>query len=95
MASMNKQLLGSETARALRAMGVKSKICGLSANDMEDMFLQNGADAFLMKPLPVAKEPLSRVLRRILYDETEETAPARNGNKAHEPIPKMEDEQGL
>jgi signal transduction histidine kinase len=67
MASVEKQLLGTETARALRAKGVKSKICGLSANDIEKSFLESGADAFIMKPLPCRKEVLSRELLRILY----------------------------
>jgi signal transduction histidine kinase/CheY-like chemotaxis protein len=70
MASVEKQLLGTETARALRAKGVTSKICGLSANDIEKSFLESGADAFIMKPLPCRKEALSRQLLRILYGET-------------------------
>jgi DNA-binding response OmpR family regulator len=72
MASVEKQLLGTETARALRAKGVMSKICGLSANDIEKSFLESGADAFIMKPLPCRKEALSRELLRILYGETQE-----------------------
>jgi signal transduction histidine kinase/CheY-like chemotaxis protein len=67
MASVEKQLLGTETARALRAKGVKSKICGLSANGIEKSFLESGADAFIMKPLPCKKEALCRELLRILY----------------------------
>jgi signal transduction histidine kinase/CheY-like chemotaxis protein len=70
MASVEKQLLGTETARALRAKGVKSKICGLSANDLDKSFLESGADAFIMKPLPCRKDALSRELLRILYGET-------------------------
>jgi signal transduction histidine kinase len=73
MASVEKQLLGTETARALRAKGVKSKICGLSANDIEESFLESGADAFIMKPLPCRKEALSRELLRILYGKTQES----------------------
>jgi signal transduction histidine kinase/CheY-like chemotaxis protein len=69
MASVEKQLLGTETVRALRAKGVKSKICGLSANDIEKSFLESGADAFIMKPLPCRQEPLSRELIRVLYGE--------------------------
>jgi signal transduction histidine kinase/CheY-like chemotaxis protein len=71
MASVEKQLLGTETARALRAKGVKSKICGLSANEIEKSFLESGADAFIMKPLPCRKEALCRELLRILYGETQ------------------------
>jgi hypothetical protein len=71
MASVEKQLLGTETARALRAKeGVKSQICGLSANDIEKSFLEPGADAFIMKPLPCGKEALSRDFLRIIYEET-------------------------
>jgi CheY-like chemotaxis protein len=73
MASVEKQLLGTETARALRAKGVMSKICGLSANDIEKSFLESGADAFIMKPLPCRKEALSRELLRILYGKTQES----------------------
>jgi two-component system invasion response regulator UvrY len=71
MASVEKQLLGTETARVLRAKGVKSKICGLSANDIEKSFIDSGADAFIMKPLPCRKEALSRELVRILYGKTQ------------------------
>jgi len=34
-ASTKKQLLGTETARAIRAKGFGGIICGLSANDLE------------------------------------------------------------
>jgi signal transduction histidine kinase/CheY-like chemotaxis protein len=66
MASTEKQLLGTETARALRSKGVESILCGLSANDMEQAFLRAGADAFVMKPLPCGKNELKRELIRIL-----------------------------
>jgi signal transduction histidine kinase/CheY-like chemotaxis protein len=66
MASTEKQLLGTETTRVLRSKGVKSIICGLSANDMEQAFLRAGADAFVMKPLPCGKNELKRELIRIL-----------------------------
>jgi signal transduction histidine kinase/CheY-like chemotaxis protein len=69
MASADKQLLGTETVQALRAKGVKSRICGLSANDVAKSFLQSGANHFLIKPFPCAKEPLMRELLRILYDD--------------------------
>jgi CheY-like chemotaxis protein len=78
MASVEKQLLGTETARALRAKGVKSKICGLSANDIEKGFLGSGADAFIMKPLPCRQDLLSRELLRILYGERQESPSALN-----------------
>ena len=66
MASTEKQLLGTEATRALRTKGVKSIICGLSANEMEKPFLEAGADAFTIKPLPSGKEALTRELHRIL-----------------------------
>jgi signal transduction histidine kinase/CheY-like chemotaxis protein len=72
MASADKQLLGTETVRALRAKGVKSRICGLSANDLEKPFLRNGANGFLIKPFPCAKERLTRELLRILYYDGEQ-----------------------
>ena len=70
MASVEKQLLGTEATRALRAMGVDSVICGLSANNSEDMFINAGADAFLFKPIPCDKEGLTRELKRILHQRT-------------------------
>ena len=68
MAAVEKQLLGTETVRALRAQGVKSIICGLSANSMEDGFREAGANSFLFKPFPCEKEALTQELVRILND---------------------------
>lgn len=70
LASIDKQLLGTEAVRALRAKGVESIICGLSANDMEEPFLQAGANSFMMKPFPCGKESLTRELSRVLYGST-------------------------
>lgn len=67
MASVEKQLLGTETVRELRAKGIKSIICGVSANDMEEQFLEAGADAFMLKPFPCQKAPLEVELQRILW----------------------------
>jgi signal transduction histidine kinase/CheY-like chemotaxis protein len=69
MASVEKQMLGTETARALRANGVKSRICGLSANDAEGPFIDAGADAFIRKPFPCEKQALTREVLRILHGE--------------------------
>jgi signal transduction histidine kinase/CheY-like chemotaxis protein len=66
MASHTKQLLGTETVHALRAKGVDSIVCGLSANDIEEEFLQAGADEFMLKPFPCQKDALKRELFRIL-----------------------------
>jgi CheY-like chemotaxis protein len=66
MASVEKQLLGSQATRALRAKGVTSIICGLSANNCRDTFVKAGADDFTMKPFPCEKGALKRELLRIL-----------------------------
>jgi CheY-like chemotaxis protein len=66
MASVEKQLLGSQVTHALRAKGVTSIICGLSANDCRDIFVKAGADDFAVKPFPCEKGALTRELLRIL-----------------------------
>ena len=71
MASVERQLLGTETVRELRARGVQCRICGFSANDMEAQFLAAGASAFLMKPFPCSQEPLRNELLRILSSSDE------------------------
>ncbi|CAJ1954748.1 unnamed protein product [Cylindrotheca closterium] len=73
MASVEKQLLGTETARALRAKGIKSIICGLSANDVEAGFFSAGADFFMFKPFPCRPEELKQELLRILYTRRKES----------------------
>jgi CheY-like chemotaxis protein len=67
MASVEKQLLGTETVVSLRAKGIQSCICGLSANDKESEFLEAGANAFLFKPFPCTETLLIRELLRILH----------------------------
>jgi DNA-binding response OmpR family regulator len=67
MASVEKQLLGTETVRALRANGITSIICGLSANQVQDQFYEAGADAFMMKPFPCKKDAFEYELRSIFY----------------------------
>lgn len=67
MASVQKQLLGTETVRALRSKGiVEPIICGLSANDVEGAFMEEGSDAFMFKPFPCKPDPLKEELLRIL-----------------------------
>jgi CheY-like chemotaxis protein len=66
MASAEKQLLGTETAHALRAQGVTAIICGLSANQIENSFLKCGANAFIQKPFPCEEEALTNELIRVL-----------------------------
>ena len=75
MASVEKQLLGTETVVEMRHRGIQSTICGLSANDKEFEFLQAGADAFLLKPFPCDRVQLTHELLRIL-----------NPNKKVDPI---------
>ena len=82
MASMEKQLLGTETTQSLRSQGVKSIICGLSANDLADDFFAAGANAFICKPLPVKKATLNQLLLEILNKGTSSLMPesaASNG----------------
>ena len=66
MASVEKQLLGTDAVAALRVKGVTCCICGLSANDKENEFIEAGADAFLFKPFPFQELALKRELARIL-----------------------------
>jgi len=68
MASVEKQLLGTETVAALRAKGVQSRICGLSANDLGDVFRKAGADYFILKPFRCEKKALEEDLLHVLYD---------------------------
>lgn len=69
MASVEKQLLGTETVAELRSKGLRCRICGLSANDKELEFLESGADAFLFKPIPCQATMLRQTLHRVLYEE--------------------------
>eukprot|EP00538_Stauroneis_constricta_P006123 CAMPEP_0119570798 /NCGR_PEP_ID=MMETSP1352-20130426/43792_1 /TAXON_ID=265584 /ORGANISM="Stauroneis constricta, Strain CCMP1120" /LENGTH=1721 /DNA_ID=CAMNT_0007620471 /DNA_START=89 /DNA_END=5254 /DNA_ORIENTATION=- len=66
MSTTEKKLLGTETVMELRKRGVRSKICGLSANDVEREFMEAGANAFICKPLSCNKEELKREVERIL-----------------------------
>jgi len=74
MASVTKQLLGTETVVALRNQGVNCRICGLSANDKETEFFAAGADAFTFKPFPCEARALTQELCRILYQESQSTS---------------------
>jgi CheY-like chemotaxis protein len=70
MASVQKQLLGTEAVRAMRAKGVQCRICGLSANDVEESFREAGANAFMFKPFPFGYA-LKQELFRVLYEQEE------------------------
>jgi hypothetical protein len=65
-ASVEKQLLGTETVLKMRAKGVDSLICGLSANDVEDQFLNAGGNYFMYKPFPCKKDALQDELLNML-----------------------------
>ena len=67
MASTEKQLLGTETVRELRALGFEGRVCGLSANDIGDQFIAAGADAFMIKPFPCQKDAFEGELRKVLF----------------------------
>ena len=66
MASVEQNLLGTETVRAMRSRGVRSRICGLSANDMEKAFLEAGANMFWIKPFPCKKDELAKMFAQFL-----------------------------
>jgi CheY-like chemotaxis protein len=69
MASVEKQMLGTETVQALRNKGVTCRICGLSANDKEREFLQAGANVFTFKPFPCESRALTKELCRVLFHD--------------------------
>lgn len=50
MPCMERPLLGTEVTRRMRAMGFTGLICGLSANDLRQDFMDAGADSFILKP---------------------------------------------
>jgi CheY-like chemotaxis protein len=66
MASVDKQLLGTETVREMRSRGVTSVICGLSANDLGVPFKESGSDGFLIKPFPTEESNLRQELSELL-----------------------------
>jgi PleD family two-component response regulator len=75
MAAVEKQWLGTETVAAMRAAGVESIICGLSANDVEAQFLEAGANAFMFKPFPCKKDALTDELLAMTLRNNAEQAP--------------------
>lgn len=75
MAAVEKQWLGTDTVAAMRAQGIDSVICGLSANDVETQFLEAGADAFMFKPFPCKKDALTDELIAMLVGHDSEQAP--------------------
>lgn len=75
MAAVEKQLLGTDVVQAMRAKGVKSIICGLSANDLEENFINAGANTFMSKPFPCKKEALQCELNKMLCLSQAEQSP--------------------
>ena len=59
-------MTGTDTVRILRQNGVKSRICGLSANHEEDTFLESGANDFWLKPFPCNPKELEVALAKLL-----------------------------
>lgn len=68
--SVERRLSGTETARAMRAKGIQSIICGVSANDLEDAFLGSGADLFSTKPFATDQASLERFMTEALKKRT-------------------------
>lgn len=60
-----KPILGTEVVRIWRSKGVSSRICGVSANDMKQDFLDAGADGFILKPFPCKKDALQAELVKL------------------------------
>ena len=88
MSSVVKQLLGTETVQALRAQGITSVICGLSANDVERPFQKAGADMFVMKPLPTMANELTQLLFKILNSSSTIKPPAlASASNNRNPVP--------
>lgn len=67
MASIDKQMLGTETILEMRAQGLACRLFGLSANDLESEFIAAGADGFVMKPFPTETDALKVELLRAYY----------------------------
>jgi CheY-like chemotaxis protein len=63
---VEQSLKGTETVRLLRSKSVKSAICGLSANNLGESFVEAGANVFHMKPFPVKPEILLPFLNDLL-----------------------------
>jgi CheY-like chemotaxis protein len=67
MGTDESKLLGSDAVYQLRKQGVRDTIiCGMSANDVESMFLDAGADAFCFKPWRFQTQSMKSELERVL-----------------------------
>ncbi|KAL3915013.1 MAG: hypothetical protein SGILL_005845 [Bacillariaceae sp.] len=76
MESTSKQLLGTETVKFMKdscLVGDNTIICGLSANEEKERFVEAGADFFLLKPIQCAKDALKKEILRVLREANGET----------------------
>ena len=73
MTSVEQSLVGTETVRAMRANGVNSIVCGLSANDPGEGFQKAGADAFVLKLFPSKESELVPLLGKLLREHKRPT----------------------
>ncbi|KAL3944053.1 MAG: hypothetical protein SGBAC_001881 [Bacillariaceae sp.] len=60
------EVLGTDAVIGMRNKGIQARICGMSANDHENIFDDAGADSFMFKPLPQNPDALKQDLLRIL-----------------------------
>jgi len=64
--SDDSEVLGTDAVVEMRNNGIRGRICGMSANDHENIFDDAGADSFMFKPLPQNPDALKQDLLRIL-----------------------------
>jgi len=64
--SDDSEVLGTDAVLEMRNKGVRGRICGMSANDHENIFDDAGADSFMFKPLPQNADALKQDLLRII-----------------------------
>jgi len=86
MDHMMPQMDGIETTQKLRALGYTGAIVALTANALvgnEEMFLQNGFDGFISKPIDTRY--LDAALKKFVYDKYPEEA-AKYTPKVTEPV---------
>jgi len=72
MDHMMPKMDGVETTQRLRAMGFKGAVVALTANALagnEDMFMQNGFDGFISKPINIKRMDL--ILNKFIRDNRE------------------------
>lgn len=60
-------MVGTDAIYALRRMGVNSIIIGCSGNDLDDEFIDAGADAVWPKPIPTNEEIIRQISEALAY----------------------------